>query len=248
MTDKERSQNPVISDDLTLRLFVFNSNNRANVTKVEQVELFFLDPDEKTEANPLGKRLVKTILSEDVTLVEDGQYSVTFEVESNTFTIGNYIDVWTLQTRECDPLVTVDNPFQILPDLWYTTPLPIAYDFSFGFRPNKLRAGSKRYLIIDIMPNVPRATDLERYFTNLCIVTPLKISIEQACVDCMPKEEDLRLMIDREDVEFRKKAQGFYFLDTVDLDMKCGIYNVWFEMEFGKSTYISDKQQLQIFA
>lgn len=247
MADKERGQNPVISDSLTLRLFVFNSNNRANVTKVDKVELFFLDPDEKTDANPDGRRLVKTIETADVTFVEDGQYSITFEVEANTFTIGRYLDVWTLQTRECDPLVTVENPFNIFPDLWFTTPLPIAYDFSFAFRPNKLRAGSKRFLIIDIMPNVPRATDLARYFTNLCIVSPLKISIEQACVDCMPQEEDLKLIIDRENVEFREKGQGFFFLDTVTLDLDCGIYHVWFEMEFGKSTYISEKQQLQIF-
>ncbi|MHA2046001.1 MAG: hypothetical protein ACW99G_14510 [Candidatus Thorarchaeota archaeon] len=247
MTVKERKQNPVIGDDLTLRLFVYNSNNRANVNSVEKVDIYFLDPTEKSDSNPLGKRLVKTIPEEEVTFVEDGQYSISVNLETECFTIGDYIDEWHLQTKECDPIVKVENWFKVYPDLWYTTPIPIVYDFNYNFRPNKIRAGSKRWLIIDIVPNVPNGCDLERYYANLCIVSPLKISIEMACVECMPKEQDLRLIVDQEDVQFREKGQGFYFLDTEALDLDCGIYNVWFEMEFGESLYISDKQQLQIF-
>ena len=37
------------------------------------------------------------------------------------------------------------------------------------------------------------------------------------------------------------------FLDVDALDLACGMYNVWFEMDFGESRYISEKQQLQIF-
>lgn len=244
MTAKERKQNPVIGDDLTLRLFIYNSNNRANVNSVEKVELYFLDPEEKSASNPTGRRLVETIPTEDVTMVEDGQYSVTFILEPDCFTIGKYCDVWYLQTRECDPIVKVENIFQIKPDLWYSTPIPIVYDFNFAFRPNKIRSGSKRWLIIDITPNVPSATDLERYYTNLCIVTPLKISIETACCGC---NDDDNLIVDQAEVQFRENVQGFYFLDTDALELDCGIYNVWFEMEFGESLYISDKQQLQIF-
>ena len=247
MTAKERKQNPVIGDDLTLRLFIYNSNNRANVNSVEQVELYFLDPNEKTPDNPNGMRLVKTIPGTEVTFVEDGHYTITVELEPECFTIGKYLDVWCLETRECDPIIKVENLFEVKPDLWYTTPIPIVYDFHFAFRPNKIRAGSKRWLIADVTPNVPRATDLERYYTNLCIVSPLKISIEAACVECMHEESDLNLIVDRADVQFREKGQGFYFLDTDALEMDCGIYNVWFEMEFGESLYISDKQQLQIF-
>jgi hypothetical protein len=247
MTAKERKQAPVIGDDLTLRLFIYNSNNRANVNSVEKVDIYFLDPAEVTETNPYGKRLVKTIEDTEVTFVEDGQYSITVTLEPECFTIGQYIDEWHLQTREADPIIKVENMFEVKPDLWYTTPIPVVYDFNYAFRPNKIRSGSKRWMIIDITPNVPNACDLERYYTNLCIVSPLKISIEMACVECMPKEQDLRLVVDREEVQFREKGQGFYFLDTNELELDCGIYNVWFEMEFGESLYISDKQQLQIY-
>jgi hypothetical protein len=61
----------------------------------------------------------------------------------------------------------------------------------------------------------------------------------------MPQEQDLRLVIDSDDVTLREACRAYYMLDTTE--MSCGIYNVWFEMEFGESLYISDKQQLQIF-
>jgi len=49
-------------------------------------------------------------------------------------------------------------------------------------------------------------------------------------------------------VPYREKCLGYYFLDTSEdgLDMKEGIYSVYFEMLFGESTYISEKIQLQI--
>jgi len=247
MADKERNQNPVISDDLTLRLIVYNSNNRTNVSSVEKVEIYFLDPTEVSETNPDGRRLVETVDSADVCLVDEGHYSVTVDLEPLCYTIGKYVDVWYLITRDCDPVTKAEQPFQVYPDLWYTSPIPIIYDFSFAFRPNKLRAGSKRYLQIDIIPNVPRASDLERYLCNLAIVSPLKISIEMACVECMPQEEDLKLVVDKADITFRELQLGAYFLDTEALELDCGIYNVWFEMQFGESCYISDKQQLQIY-
>jgi hypothetical protein len=48
-------------------------------------------------------------------------------------------------------------------------------------------------------------------------------------------------------VEHRHDSEGYYFLDTMVLDMDCGIYDVWFELEFGENKYISEPLQLQIF-
>ncbi len=94
---------------------------------------------------------------------------------------------------------------------------------------------------------MPRSSDLERYYTNLAMASPVRISVEKACGECVPKEKDLRVVVDKAPVEFRRDSEGYYFLDTVELDMDCGIYNVWFELEFGESTYISDNLQLQVY-
>ena len=114
------------------------------------------------------------------------------------------------------------------------------------FRPQKLRKGSKRYLIIEINPNVPKGTDLQRYYENLAIVSDLKVSIEQKCGTCVPQEQDLRMVVDRASVDYREKKFGYFMLDTNEMEV--GIYDVWFEMEMGENTYISDRFQLQIYA
>lgn len=243
MSLKERYQNPVTGDQVNLRLFTYNSNNRTDFNNVTKVEIYLLDPNSKTIENPSGKVLVETI--ENITHVETGQYLVTLSLEDTKYVIGDYLDVWYVEVEENETEATIENNWQIYPDLWYTTPIPIIYDFNFSFRPNKIRQGSKRYLIINITPNVPDATDLQRYYENLAIVSPLKISIEKLCGDCVPAEQDLRIVVEQDSVELREKNTGYYFLDTTEMDQ--GTYNVWFELEFGESLYISDKSQLQIF-
>ena len=84
------------------------------------------------------------------------------------------------------------------------------------------------------------------YYENLAIVSDLKVSMEQVCGDCVPAEEDLRLVIDRELVNYREKGYAYYFLDTTQFDE--GVYNVWFELCFGENVFISDKNALQIFS
>lgn len=241
---KERYQNPVIEDELKLKLFSYNSNNRRNFHSVEKIEIYFLDEISKTESNPNGIVLIETI-EENIENPNLGEYFILVNLERTKYNIGKYYDIWYVRTEEGEELSTIENSFQIYPDLWYTTTIPIVYDFNFVFRPNKIRKGSKRYLIVDIEPNVPKTSDLKRYYENLAIVSPIKINIEQLCGDCVPEEKDLRIIIENDDVELREKCTGYYFLNTEELDE--GIYNVWFTMEFGESTHISDKQQLQIF-
>jgi len=166
-------------------------------------------------------------------------------LEQAVYTIGRYSDVWTVEVESGETEAQIENSFEIFPDLWFTSPVPVVYGFDFSFRPNKIRQGSKNYLIIDITPNVPKTSDLNRYYQNLAIVSPLKVSIEQECGECMPAEQDLRLVVDCELVELREKCVGYYYLDTTEMD--CGIYNVWFQMDFGDTVHISDKQQVQIY-
>jgi hypothetical protein len=246
MTLKQRYQNPVIGDTVKLRLFTYNSNNRVDVAEVSKVEIYFLDPQERSSENPDGRRLVETFTSDDIVRSDTGEYYIDVEAVSAKYTIGNYLDVWTITPVEGGESSEQAYNWRIYPNLFFATPLPVVYDFQFVFRPNRIRQGSKRYLIIEIVPNVPDQGDLVRYYTNLAIVSPLRISIEQSCVECMPAEQDLRLVVDSEDVPLREMCRAYYMLDTTD--MSCGIYNVWFEMEFGESLYISDKQQLQIFS
>ena len=241
---KERNQNIVIGNDVTLRLFTYNSNQRQSVSSVEKVETYYLDPGFITEDNPEGRRLVDTITG--ITVVEEGQYSIEISLEEEKYVIGKYIDVWYVNFDSMQS-GTVTNEFRIIPDLWFASDLPIIYDFSFGFRPNRVRYGEKRWINIEIIPNVPNISDLKRYYANLAVASPLRIWIEKNCGDCVPQEKDLRIIVEGDLIEHRRGTEGSYFLNTETLGMDCGIYNVWFEMEFGENKFISDNLQLQIF-
>jgi len=239
-------QNPVCGDDVRLRLLTYNSNNRADVQSIEKVEIYFLDPNEVSKTNPDGRRLVQTISTDDVVQESTGQYLIEVPIADPLYTIGKYIDAWYVifEDGECQT-ACITNNFIIYPDLWFTSPVPPIYDFSFAFRPNKIRKGTKRYIIVQISPNVPRGSDILSYYENLAIVSDLRVSIETACGECVPAEQDLRLLVDRALVDYREKMYAYYFLDTNELE--CGIYNVWFELTFGENVFISEKNQLQIF-
>lgn len=249
MALKERNQNPVVGDDLELRLFTYNSNQRQSVLSVESVEIYHLDPTLVSQENPEGRRLVLAIDGQDVEIVSDnfgGHYKVSFNLEDQVFPIGNYIDVWSVRFNESQS-GTVTNEFQVISSLWYASDMPVVYDFSYGFRPNRIRKGERRWLTIDVIPNVPNASDLQRYYVNLAVSSPVKVFIEKTCGECVPKEKDLRMVVEEGSVEFRNGSEGYFFLDTVDLEMDCGIYDVWFELEFGENKFISDNLQLQIY-
>lgn len=249
MALKERNQNPVVGDDLTLRLFTYNSNHRQPVEEVEKVSVYQIDPSCIGEDNPEGRRLVVEIPASEVEVVDDqfgGHYRVVVALERGLFTVGQYVDVWSVRFSESQS-GTVTNLFAVLSELWYASDMPVVYDFSYGFRPNRVRQGERRWLTVEIVPNVPRASDLERYYANLAMASPVKISIEKSCGECVPKEKDLRVVVDKAQVEFRRNSEGYFFLDTDALGMDCGIYNVWFELEFGENSFISDNLQLQVY-
>ena len=246
MANKERLQNPVCNDTIKLRLFSYNSNNRADLKSIEKIDIYFLDLNEVTALNPDGRRLVQTVNSEDITQDDTGSYYIEIILIDPLYTIGNYLDIWsvTFENEVCST-AEITNRFKIYPDLWFTSPVPPVYDFSFGFRPNRLVMGSKRYLVIQINPNVPRGADLLPYYENLAIVSDLRVSIEKSCGDCVPQEKDLRLVVDRQLVSYREKMYAYYFIDTTEYDV--GIYNIWFELQYAENTFVSEKNQFQIF-
>lgn len=239
---KERFQTPVVNDAVSLRLLVLNRQSFANVQEVDRVEIFTFDPTLKTEENPHGKRLVETVT--DIAQDDTGMYSILVTLSDTKYVIGKYSDVWHLNFRD-DQVSTIEQYFQVYPDMWFTTPTPLVYDFSFRFQPNRMVQGENKYIQITVTPNVPKASDLVRFYEGLVADSELYVSIEQSCGPCVPKEQDLRLVVDKDLVVQREKNHAFYKIDTTDLD--CGIYNVWFQLQFGGNTYISEKNQLQVY-
>jgi hypothetical protein len=245
MAIKERYQNPVIGDTVNLRLITYNSNNLADVEEIIKIEIYFLDPENKSKDNPDGRRLIKEHSGSDVVAEDTGQYVLTVDIADSCYTIGTYVDIWTINARSTMPQQRVEQCFRIYPDLWYATPTPVVYDFNFHFQPNKFRKGSIQWLITEIVPNVPTSSDLRSYYENLAIVSDVRITIQaKDCNGCDPNS-DISLVVDNELMQFREKRHAFYKLDTEDLD--CGIYDVWFQLDFGGNRYISDRMQLQIY-
>ncbi len=251
---KERYQNPIVGDDVQLQLFAFNSNCAADVNKLIQLEIWFLDPTFVTQTNLDGRRLVETIAAADITNPATGEYLHTLSTSAPLYTIGCYLDIWHIAFEEVDDLenrtAKKEQAFKLLPDKWYTTPFPVVHDFQFRFLPNRIRKGTSKFLQIEIIPNVARATDLARFWENLAVSSDLLVSIEMKCGDCLPQEKDLRLLVDCDSTTFKEKCFAYYRIDSTedaDPDFTCGIYDVWFTFNFGGNTYVSDTQQLQIY-
>jgi len=244
---KERYQNPNVGDTVKLRMLVMNNHQFSNVHSIDRVEIWRLD-----ETNPMDVDLRTKVEEYDGDAVkrnEEGHYYLNVVLEDTLYCVGKHVDIWYMsfedyEANQCQ-IAPIENNFEIVRDLWITTPVPFVYDFNFSFMPNKIPQGAKQYLIIKVTPNVPHASDLNRYYNSIAISSPLKITIRQRCGDCMPAEADLRLVAEEELVELREQTLGYYQLDTEELD--CGIYDVWFRMEFGDNIFISPKYQLQIF-
>ena len=245
---RERYQNPVIGSGVRLRLFFYNANLQTNVVSVSKIDIYYLDKNSVSADNPDGRVLITTIDGSSVVNESTGVYYIDLDTPAPNFVQGNYIDVWTVTFGTTDQATTVENNFTIFPDLWYSTVIPTVYDFNFNFQPNRIVKGSKRYLIIEVVTSVPRATDLERYYTNLAILGDLTVSLAIRCGQCVPKDEDSRLIIDNDPVDYREKVYGYYLLDTDTLDLECGVYDIFFGLETGGNTYISEKQQLLIYS
>lgn len=245
MPTKERSQNPVIGDDLNLKLFVYNGNNFATPEEIRKVEIWTTDPAEKSESNPNGLRLVEEIDGSQVTELAEGQYQAQITLAQDKYVIGRYADVWYVTLTENGRETRREQYFEVFPDLWYTSPMPIVYDFSFHFQPNRMAKGNKKPIMIEVVPNVPRASDLAKYYENLVMGADIRVSMRKHCGECVPVEEDLRLVLDNVPVEYKDRNRAFLTIDTDEIG--CGVFDVWFKMDFGGNTYVSDPSQFQVY-
>jgi hypothetical protein len=243
---KERYQNPAVGDEIKLRLLTYNSNNLSDLYEIEKIEIYFLDPTSVSPENPDGLRLVDSFDGSAITQEDTGTYLLTLPTESLKYSIGTYYDIWTVKADPEQESHSIRNRFDIYPNLWYSTPIPVVYDFDFRFRPNKMRKGSKQFLCVEIVPNTPTAGDLRQYYENLAIVSDLKISMEATeCNSCSDTERDLLLIFEDQSVDYREKRFGYYKIDTNDLE--CGIYDIWFKLEFGGNIFVSDRYKFQIY-
>lgn len=253
MTVLTRYQNPVVGSTIALKLFARNSNNFANLNAIDHIDILkesctnecAPSEDKREDGRERSTTLIQTIPSSQVIQRNTGIYTVDLTTSAPEYTVGRYEDVWWVQFAPNDPLTPFKQEFQLNSDLWVLTGSPVVYSFDFRFTPNRIRHGSIKYLIIQIIPNVPRQTDLIRYYENLAISAILRINIEQNCGPCLPSESDLRLVVDNDLVLERDKVFSYYQIDTTDWE--CGIYNVWFELDFAGSVEVGQKGQLQIF-
>lgn len=246
MSIREREQNPAVGTTVRLRLWVFASNDLADPESIDGVQLYFLDPSEITATNPDGRVLVAEIDAGDVTREDTGKYYVDVELALPTYVRGEYIDAWAVTYSEGGESAYTYQYFTVYPQLWVTSPGPVLYDFSFSLYPSRLIKGEIKNLIISIKPNVPRATDLERYYYDLAVLSDITVTITQRCGQCLPQEEDLRVVVEDAEVDYKSRCQAFYRLDTTELE--CGIYDLQAKLEYGGNTYHSEKMPFQIYS
>jgi hypothetical protein len=243
MALRQRYQNPAVNDTVRLRFFTFNSNLPESVYSIEKVDIYHKDKTLVSDTNPQGLRLIETVTTG---IVNDaaGSYYLDLSIPKNQYVIGEYVDEWSVVFEEDTDAVPVGNLFTIYPRLWYTTTSPVVYDFQMHFQPNRIVQGSKKWITIEIIPNVPRVSELERYYNNLAIAADLTLTIAKKCDPCLPQEQDLRIVVEDAAVEQREKCFGYYWLDTSDMDG--GLYDIWFTLKIGGNTYVSERQQLLI--
>ncbi len=246
MATKERYSNPNVDDTVILRLVAFQCQLPASIIVID-VDIYYLDPNNRSEDNPDGRCFIETVSG----AVEDsccpGQYYVEVLLERPQYQIGKYVDIWNVNTDSNEDVGPIENKFEIFPSIFSSDAIPPVFDFDFKFQPNRIRLGEKKYLMAEVIPIVPTASDLERYYQNLAITPDLCITIELVCGACVPTDPDSRRFVDEEPMDFREKRHGFFLLDTENLDMVIGIYDVWFTMHYCGNKYLSDKMSLQVF-
>jgi len=241
---KERYQLPTSGDVIFLRQRFYNSNNLADVSSIDSVNLYLLDPSKRTDDNPDGRVLIETIQGTAVQVDGTGLYRLDLTLDPAKYIPGKYVDSWNIVFLDGQDLEVHESLFVVYSNLWMVTPTPIIYDFSFKVTPSRIVRGSIKYLTAEITPLVPNYSDLVRFYRNLALVADVSLYMSQTCGACLPKEKDLRLVLDGVSADSRENCRAYFKIDTTD--MACGIYDVWFKMIFGECIYISEKSQIQI--
>ena len=262
---KERDQNPVENDIIRLRLYTFNSNLPVDIYQFNTVETYLLDKNSITEENRDGRILIESLNVQWIVHEGTGSYfidipheplSTTGDPVPLVYSIGNYIDVWSFTPDPSRDAQTIENHFKIWPSLWYSSPTPIIYDWTFFFRPNRIRKGSRQNILVEAHSNAPRATEMEAYYVNLASAMAnlnsnngndtFTVTMEQKCGYCLPAERDLRIVLEDAPIMYRgNDGYGYFFLDTTD--MEPGVYSLTFTLNMGGNTFVSPEENFQIY-
>lgn len=238
---KDRYQMPTVGDTVRLRLMSLNQYTFSDLESINQVDIYLYD---KCQPGCPLPPVVTTIPGTQVVRESEGNYYVDLVTSSPDFMIAEYQDVWRIFTKN-NQAGSVTKKFKLYQDQWFFSSLPPVYSFTFKFGPNKIRKGSKKYLAIQVVPNVPKACELENFYAAMAISGVIKINIEKSCGPCLLEEKDLRIVVEDQIVELREGANAYYYLDTTEMD--CGIYNVWFELDVNNTVEVSSKYQMEIF-
>ena len=117
----ERYQNPTVDSTINLRLFTYNSNTLKELYSIDSVEIYYLDREEISDTNPDGRRLVETFAGSAVTIEDTGTHVLEVSLSSPKYVIGQYLDIWTVRIAADEPAATIENVFDIYPNLLYPT-------------------------------------------------------------------------------------------------------------------------------
>lgn len=248
---KEKYENPTLGDTVRLRLYVYNSNAMTSVKVFRSIAIYLLDPFNKSEQNIDGRTLITQIATTTITQQSVGNYYVDLVLNSSDdFVLGDYIIQWNLifeNDPDCPSII--EDKFTIYSRNWATSDLPLIHSFDFKFSPNRFVKNSKQYLIVKIIPKAQNADTLSRYYANMAVSSGLTVSISERCGPCNNVDED-DFILENEPVEIRERGTGYVLLDMRednDLGLECGLYNIFFTLEFGNTVHVSPVSQFEIY-
>jgi hypothetical protein len=250
---KERYQSLTLGDDVNLDFYSYQNNSLINVSEIQKIEVYFLDPNNITSSNIDGRSIKKIIPSTDITQINTGHYRAVLTIDDNLYEIGDFIDVWFVRYNTFDSdFFPVINQFKVFSDLRETWDRPFVYDVDFSFDPKKIVSGNKKYIRIGFFPNIQIEKDIiDRFYFNLKTTGNLFIRIEQ--IEGCGFDPDLPAFNVKTDpewdqVDIRGDNEAYYLIDSTDNgDYVLGIYAVQFKILIDGQEIISPKFYLQIF-
>jgi hypothetical protein len=245
MATKTRDGNLVIGDFALLKQYLYNGNSLSDIVSVDQVDIYFLDPDLRTCDNPSGKVLVESFPGSATTNPDSGVYELSVYLNPSLYEIGQYNDQWTATFDIASTPSTINGLFKIYPDLWYASGTPITYLFNWYWLPNMIPFGAIQNLNIEITPITPTASDLESYYVALQTVGKTYITISKFCGPCTDPCKGDDILIEDYPLDIVNVNKAYYLLDTNEFG--AGVFNIQFKLLLGGSTYLSPKSQLLIY-
>lgn len=254
---RERRENPVIGDTINLRVFTYSSNSRADIYQMDSVNIYYLDKEQATEANPEGRVHITSIPANQIFHPSQGEYQVVLKTNPVDYRVGTYIDRWEglFEIDDSRPGV-IENYFNIYRDLWYTSPIPLVYEIGFVYSPTKILSGSKKYIRTDIEIYTRDKSIVEQYYYYLRGLQSIqfRLTLDEG-PDYDPVVSENNIIQDWAPMSFAEDRTAYFLLDT-SIDprpsrsgrpLPLGIYLIQFKAALGETVHLSPKFRLQIY-